>query len=83
MRHPSAAASPPSAPPGLSLEQNRVWVVASGSEPVEERAGKGRMSMEGLPDPGNEEERGQARAEEVSGGGTEQMALGLEVTATA
>jgi hypothetical protein len=54
MRHPSAAASPPSAPSGLSLEQNGVWVVASGSEPVEERAGKGRMSMEGLPDPGNE-----------------------------
>ena len=54
MCHLSTAESPPSAPSGLSLEQNGVWVVASGSEPVEERAGKGRMSMEGLPDPGNE-----------------------------
>ena len=54
MCHPSAAASPPSAPSGLSLEQNRVWVVASGSEPTGERAGKGRTSMEGLPDLGNE-----------------------------
>jgi hypothetical protein len=53
MRHPSAAASPPSAPSGLYLEQNMVWVVASGSEPARERAGKGRTDMEGLPDQGN------------------------------
>ena len=53
MRHPSAAASPPSAPSGLYLEQNMVWVVASGSEPAGERAAKGRTNMEGLPDLGN------------------------------
>ena len=31
-----------------------MWVVASGSEPARERAGKGRTDMEGLPDLGNE-----------------------------
>ena len=31
-----------------------MWVVARGSEPAGERAGKGRTDMEGLPDLGNE-----------------------------
>ena len=54
MCHLSTAESPPSAPSGLYLEQNGVWVVASGSEPARERAGKERTDMEGLPDLGNE-----------------------------
>jgi hypothetical protein len=54
VRHPSAAASPPSASSGLYLEQNGVWVVASGNESARERAGKWQTNMEGLPDLGNE-----------------------------